>query len=123
MWFPSVEYIIELFRDQIENPVIINRTGLIGTLDKVRFGLPFNENVTIWERVTILYQEIVENHYFMDGNKRIGILIAFIFLNKNGYNFQPPLGEIFNFTMAVAQNQKDTKAIRNWFKKNSISKS
>lgn len=120
MWYPTIEYVIELFREQIENPIIINRTGLIGTLDKVRFGLPFNENITIWERVSILFQEMVENHYFMDGNKRISILVAFIFLFKNGYKFQPTIGDIFDFTMAVAQNQKNSKEIIKWFKTHSV---
>jgi len=121
MWYPSPEYILELFRDQIENPVLLNRPGLIGTLDKVRFGLPFNENLPIWDRCAILFQEMVENHYFMDGNKRISILLAFIFLYKNGYKFDPPIGEIFEFTMAVAQNQKNTKEIITWFKTYSVS--
>jgi death-on-curing family protein len=118
-WIPSVQYIIALFENQIEQPQLINQDGLISTLDKVRWGIPFHDVPTIWDQVTILFKEIVENHYFMDGNKRIGILLAYIFLNKNGYDFIPPKDEIFSFTMAVAQILKSFDEIKTWFFRNS----
>ena len=118
-WIPSVQYIITLFENQIEQPQLINQDGLISTLDKVRWGIPFHDVPTIWDQVTILFKEIVENHYFMDGNKRIGILLAYIFLNKNGYDFIPPKDEIFSFTMAVAQILKSFDEIKTWFFRNS----
>jgi death-on-curing family protein len=118
-WIPSVQYILELFNTTIDSPNLINRQGLTGTIDKVRFGHPFQKSPTIWQRVTIIFREIVENHYFMDGNKRIGSLIAFIFLEKNELGFEPPIGEIFSMTMAVAQSQKTEKEIMLWFRKNS----
>ena len=83
VWIPSVEYIETLYEDQIEVGDIINRQGLISTLDKTKWGIPFQDVPTIWEKVTILYKEIIENHYFSDGNKRIGSLLAYIFLSKN----------------------------------------
>ena len=118
-WIPSVQYIIALFKNQIEQPQIINQDGLISTLDKVRWGIPFHDVPTIWDQVTILFKEIVENHCFMDGNKRIGILLAYIFLNKNGYDFIPPKDEIFSLTMDVAQKLKSFDEIKTWFFRNS----
>ena len=99
MWFPSLEFIKLIYAKkipQVKNP-IFNLAGLIGTLDKVKYGIPYQPNPTIWDRVTILYREIIENHYFIDGNKRIGALIAPIFLDLNGYEFFPPAGE-FGFS-------------------------
>ena len=116
VWIPSVEYIEILYKDQIEVGVIINRQGLISTLDKVKWGIPFQDVPTIWEKVTILYQEIIENHYFSDGNKRIGSLLAYIFLSKNGYEFSPPKGDIFEITLEVAQGEKKFNEIKEWFK-------
>ena len=97
----------------------MNREGLISTLDKVKWGIPTQGIPNIWDQVTILYKEIIENHYFSDGNKRMGILLAYIFLSKNGYTFSPPKGEIFSTTMAVAQGLKKYEEIKNWFQKNS----
>lgn len=119
VWIPTVEYILELFRDQIKTPQLMNRVGLVSTLDKVAWGIPTSEFPTIWERTTILFKEIVENHYFVDGNKRIGILIAFIFLSNNGFNFFPQAGEVFSMTMEVAQGERTFEQIKNWFQKNS----
>ena len=106
---------------EIKNP-IFNISGLQGTLDKVLHGIPYHPNPTIWDRVTILYREIIENHYFVDGNKRIGSLLSSIFLFMNGYDFYPPEGEIFSVTMDVAQKKLDYNDIRGWFERNSIKK-
>jgi len=118
-WIPSVEYIETLFEGQIKAGHLMNRQGLISTLDKVKWGIPFQDAPTIWDKVTILYKEIIENHYFSDGNKRIGALLAYIFLFKNGYEFSPPKGEIYRITMEVAQGLKKFDEIKEWFNKNS----
>jgi len=119
VWIPSVEYIETLFKDQIKAGYLINRQGLISTLDKVEWGIPFQDAPTIWDQVTILYKEIIENHYFSDGNKRIGALLAYIFLFKNGYEFFPPEGEIYRITMNVAQGLIEFGKLKEWFNKNS----
>ena len=119
VWIPSVEYIEILYEDQIKIGRIINRQGLISTLDKVKWGIPFQDVPTIWEKVTILYKEIIENHYFSDGNKRLGSLLAYIFLSKNGYEFFPPKGDIFKITLEVAQGGKEFNEIKEGFKMNS----
>ena len=116
VWIPSIEYIEFLYEDQIKVGQLMNRQGLISTLDKAIWGIPFQDAPTIWDKVTILYKEIIENHYFSDGNKRIGSLLAYIFLFKNGYEFSPPIGEIYKITMDVAQGLKNFEEIREWFK-------
>ena len=118
-WFPSVEYILSVFEDLIKKGGLMNRERLNSTLDKVRWGIPFQGLPNIWDQVTILFKEIVEYHYFSDGNKRIGILMAYLFLSNNGSEFSPPLGEIFSVTMEVAQGLKDFDEIKAWFSKNS----
>lgn len=119
VWIPSVDYVITLFKDQMKTGNLMNRQGLISTLDKVKWGIPFQNPPTIWEQVTILYKELVENHYFSDGNKRIGSLLAFIFLFKNGYVFSPLTGEILSVTLDVAQGLKSIDELKTWFQNNS----
>ncbi|MGM0470154.1 MAG: type II toxin-antitoxin system death-on-curing family toxin [Promethearchaeati archaeon] len=121
-WIPSIEYIEALYMDQIKNGVLINRGGLISTLDKVKWGISFKSNPNIWDQVVILYKEIIENHYFSDGNKRIASLIAYVFLYKNDYIFSPPRGEIYETTMEVAQAFKTFEELKIWFKKYSTKK-
>lgn len=119
VWIPSVEYIVLLFNDQVKAGKLMNRQGLLSTLDKVKWGIPTQEIPTIWDQVTILYQDIINGHCFSDGNKRIGSLLAYIFLTKNGYEFSPPQGDILNFTLEVAQNLKAFNEIKYWFQSNS----
>jgi len=119
VWIPSVDYVITLFKDQIKNGILMNRQGLISTLDKVKWGIPFQDAPTIWEQVAILYKELIENHYFSDGNKRIGSLLAYIFLFKNGYEFSPQIGEILRTTLDVAQGLKSINELKTWFQDNS----
>ncbi|MFX1237433.1 MAG: type II toxin-antitoxin system death-on-curing family toxin [Promethearchaeota archaeon] len=118
-WEPSVDYIIALFNDQIKSGTLMNRKGLMSTLDKVKWGLPFKGQPSIWEKVAILYKDLIDGHYFSDGNKRIGSLMAYIYLSKNGFEFSPPIGEILSFTLEVAQGTKSEKEILDWFKTNS----
>ncbi|TFG23807.1 MAG: hypothetical protein EU529_06260 [Promethearchaeota archaeon] len=119
VWIPSMEYVEILFADQIKAGKLMNREGLISTLDKVKWGIPFQNIPTIWDQVSILYQEIVENYYYSDGNRRLGSLLAYIFLYKNNYEFSPPGGEILNFTLLVAQGLKSFEEIKKWFQTNS----
>jgi len=119
VWIPSVEYTETLFKDQIEGGNLMNRQGLISTLDKIKWGVPFQDAPTIWDQVTILYKEIIENQYFSDGSKRIGSLLVYIFLVKNGYEFSPPKGEIYNTTIVVAQGLRTFDELKDWFKNNS----
>ena len=119
VWIPSVEYIIVLFEEKIKTAQLINRQGLMSTLDKVRWGIPFKEAPSIWDQVTILYKEIIESHFFSDGNKRIASLLAYIFLYKKSYEFAPPEGELYKVTLEVAQGFKSFEVIKDWFKAHS----
>jgi death-on-curing protein len=119
VWIPSVEYVIALFNDQIKTGNLMNRQALISIIDKVKWGIPFQDPPTIWDQVTILYKELIENHCFSDGNKRIGSLLAYIFLLKNGYEFSPPKGEILSVTLDVAQGLKSTEELKKWFQNSS----
>ncbi|MHA1583967.1 MAG: type II toxin-antitoxin system death-on-curing family toxin [Promethearchaeota archaeon] len=121
MWFPSVEFILQIYKRYISecSKNLLNIQGLKTTLDKSKFGIPYHSLPSIWDSVTILYKEIVENHYFLDGNQRIGSLIAVLFLNFNEFQFIPPVGDIYKVTMDVAQVKKSFEDIKNWFQQNS----
>lgn len=119
VWIPSLDYILKVFEAYIEKPILSKPEGLIGTLDKVQWGIPFQGPPTIWDQATILYRDIIEEHYFSDGNKRIGSLIMYIFLKKNDIDFSPTIGEIYSFTMEIAQGLKTYDEIKKWIEENS----
>lgn len=119
IWIPTIEYILNIFKEKIGKSILMNNSGLKATLDKVQWGIPFQPDPTIWDRVTILYKSIVEEHFFADGNKRIGLLLAFIFLNNNGYDFITSNDDAYKITLEVAQGLKTYEEIKVWFKSNS----
>jgi death-on-curing protein len=120
IWIPTIDYILKLFEDEIfRSPNLIHKGRLRSTLDKVRWGIPFHSEPDIWDRATILYKDIVEIHYFEDGNKRIGLFITVVFLIKNGFDFITSNDDAYEMTMEVAQKSKTYEDIKEWLKKNS----
>jgi len=112
IWIPTIEYILNIFKEKIGKSILMNNSGLKATLDKVQWGIPFQPDPTIWDRVTILYKSIVEEHFFADGNKRIGLLLAFIFLNNNGYDFITSNDDAYKIILEVAQGLKHMKKLK-----------
>lgn len=94
---------------------VINKGGLEGTLDKVKYGFPFKES-TFWDRVAILLHDLIVYHYFSDGNKRIGLIMTLVFLEKNGYNFKATDNEKEIFCLEIAQDKKTHDDIIEWIK-------
>jgi len=118
IWVPTIEYILKLFEEHLEDPILIHQSRLVSTLDKVQWGIPYQPNPDIWDRVTILYKDIIEGHYFYDGNKRISLLIAYLFLYKNGYVLIATNDDAKEMTLQVAQGLKSYEEIKEWFRNN-----
>ena len=70
-------------------------------------------------RVVILFKDMVDQHFFMDGNKRIGILLADLFLYHNHYSLDPEIGEIFRISIETAQGNVSYDELKEWFEQNS----
>ena len=60
---------------------------------------------------------IVQNHPFVDGNKRTGVVAALTFLDFNGIEIDAPQGAIYDLTVAVASGQADKAEVAAFFKK------
>ncbi|MGV3552425.1 type II toxin-antitoxin system death-on-curing family toxin [Rhizobium sp.] len=50
---------------------------------------------------------LAKNHAFLDGNKRIAIVTAGVFLERNGFKIVAPDHDLYNFVMAVAAGEID----------------
>jgi len=64
-------------------------------------------------------ESVCGNHPFVDGNKRVSITSAAIFLKLNGWKLTVSQKELERFTLSVASGNKSLKEIRSWFEKNS----
>lgn len=59
---------------------------------------------------------IVQNHPFLDGNKRTGAVAALVFLDINGTEIDAPKGALYDLTIAVATGQADKARIAEFFR-------
>lgn len=65
---------------------------------------------------------IVNNHPFLDGNKRTGYVVAHTFIEMNGYGFSPPEAEVVTVIMSLAAGGADENGLAEWFSRYSTAK-
>jgi death-on-curing protein len=54
---------------------------------------------------------LVSNHPFVDGNKRIGLIAALVFLDLNGVSIAHPTEALYELTMGVAEGRINKAAV------------
>ena len=54
---------------------------------------------------------LCQNHPFVDGNKRVALASALVFLDLNGVRVTDPEGALYPLMMAVARGEKDKSEI------------
>lgn len=57
---------------------------------------------------------IIKNHPFLDGNKRIGILAMMVFLDLNGIELKCTDEEVIDLGLGVASGKYDAEYIIQW---------
>lgn len=75
----------------------------------------------IFEKAAALMESLINNHPFVDGNKRTGIACAVLFLQQNGISFSARNAEVEKFTLRVASSKAGRSEIAKWLKKHSHS--
>ncbi len=63
---------------------------------------------------------LVKNHPFLDGNKRIGFMAAYIFLGANGFSFEATEEEAVLETLALAASHSTEADYAAWLERNSV---
>ena len=62
---------------------------------------------------------LVKNHPFIDGNKRVGFIVAVVFLELNGYRFRATEAEAAVYTLALAAGELSEAKYAAWLQVNS----
>lgn len=62
-----------------------------------------------WEMAAAYAFHICQDHPFVDGNKRVGLMAALVFLHLNGIEVRDPSGKLFDAMTEVASG-RGTKA-------------
>lgn len=77
---------------------------------------------TLFHKAAGLMESLVNNHPFIDGNKRTAITSSGIFLQMNGYIVVASQRELVRFSLAVATKEVDVDRAIEWFKNHSTVK-
>lgn len=103
-----------------ENSNLKNPSSLDFLVDAVH-GTLFGEELypTLIQKAALYMYNIISNHVFQDGNKRTGLEIAILFLEKNNYKIRDSVDdqELIDFTFSVAKGEKNFNEVCDWFEK------
>lgn len=65
----------------------------------------------LYEMAAAYLFHLVQNHPFVDGNKRVGLLAALVFLGTNGVVIEESSAKLYELTLAVAEGRADKEQI------------
>jgi death-on-curing protein len=71
---------------------------------------------SIVEKAAALGYSLIQNHPFLDGNKRTGHAAMEIFLFLNGFEIESSVDEQETIVMQVASDEMDREAFTTWFR-------
>ncbi|HEL1603668.1 TPA: type II toxin-antitoxin system death-on-curing family toxin [Streptococcus suis] len=96
----------------MKNGVVID-VGLIESSLSSAFSTYFGveKYPSIEEKAARLCYSLVNNHAFLDGNKRIGVFVMIIFLELNSIVLNQTDDEIVKLGLGVASSELDYDAI------------
>lgn len=110
--FLSLAEVLEIHQDQVAR-----YGGASGIRDiellKSALGMPSATyggqflHTDIYEMAAAYLFHLVKNHPFVDGNKRVGAVAAFVFLALNGFDFDAPEDDFAEMALSVAQGDLD----------------
>ena len=72
---------------------------------------------SIQEKAARLGFSLIANHAFVDGNKRIGMLVLLTFLEVNGISLRPTNAEVARVGLAVAAGKMKYSELLEWIRK------
>ncbi len=75
---------------------------------------------SVFEKAAALFHSIINNHPFLDGNKRTSLFSAVLFLDYNGWEVQFETKEAVQFTLQAHDQDMTIPQISSWLKKHSI---
>jgi death-on-curing protein len=73
----------------------------------------------LYEMAAAYFFHLIQNHPFVDGNKRVGAVAAFVFLALNGLRLSADPKDFEELVMSVARGEKSKSEIAIFLRENS----
>lgn len=122
--FLELAHVVEIHRDQIAR-----YGGSLGIRDRgpLESAVAMPQSGTrgeyfhrdLYEMAAAYLFHIVKNHPFVDGNKRVGALAAFVFLRMNGIDITATASSFERLILAVASGAADKTKVADFFRERS----
>jgi len=122
MDFLDVPDLLRIHADQVDLYGGEHRVRDLGLLEsaaaqpRATFGGEFLHG-DVFDMAAAYLFHIVQNHPFIDGNKRTGLMAALVFLDLNGVEIDAPKGSLYDLTMSVATGQAGKQEIAEFLRR------
>jgi death-on-curing protein len=114
--FLRIDEVIDIHRDQIDryggDDGLRDANALLSAIAMPQSGAGgeyFHRD--LFEMAAAYLFHVVQNHPFVDGNKRTGLAAALVFLELNGVEVEADQDELAEFVLDIAQGKHDKAAI------------
>jgi len=75
---------------------------------------------TIFDKAAAMFHSIINNHPFLDGNKRTSLFSAILFLKYNSWQVEARRKEAVKFTRKAHNEDYTVEQISKWLKEHSV---
>ncbi|MCL5884628.1 MAG: type II toxin-antitoxin system death-on-curing family toxin [Deltaproteobacteria bacterium] len=98
----------------------IRDAGLLSSaLARPRNRRAYGTSPSLFDLAAMYGVAIVKNHPFADGNKRVALMVMYVFLEINGYRLDAPEVEAADVMLRPAAGERDERKLSGWLKANS----
>jgi death-on-curing protein len=121
--FLTLDEIVAIHRDQIERyggSLGVRDWGLLqsaNAMPPAAFGGQYL-HTDVYEMAAAYLFHIVQNHPFIDGNKRVGAVAADVFLGLNGKQLTAGQDEYAELVLSVARSETSKSAAAEFYRAN-----
>lgn len=103
-------------------PGIRDKTLLDSSLSRPRQRFSYSKVHTVFDLAASYAYGLANNHPFVDGNKRVALTVAAVFLDLNGYSLEAPEPEAVIVFEKLASGAISEEDLAVWFRDLSISR-
>jgi death-on-curing family protein len=79
----------------------------------------YDPTATIFELAASYAFGLVMNHPFVDGNKRVALVVLVAFLDRNGYDLKATNAEALNVMLRLAAGRLEEAGLAEWIEEHS----
>ena len=92
-----------------------------GLLESALYRPQTGHYADLAEMAAALFESLIMNHPFVDGNKRVAFFASDVFLRLNGYKLQVDAYEAHRFLIGLLENNRcDFDNLLPWIRENAI---